>query len=272
MKKWIIIGGVALLAVIIVIVAGISNLGPMIKTAVNTYGPNITKTEVRLSDVGISLLSGEAKLKGFYLGNPKGFQSPEAMKVASVYVDVDEKSITGDTIIIDKVEVIGPEINYEKMGRTDNFKTILGNVQRRARAGESSDKQSGSESQGKKLLINNFILKEGKVKLAMSALGRETSVSASLPNIHLKNLGQGGAYAAEVMEEILTALYATVTSPAVTSALTKGLEELGSSVKTARQGAEKDIEEAKKQLEAAGKGDQKALETVADKVKGVLGK
>ena len=74
MKKFIYIG-IALLGIVAaVLIIGISNLGPIIKTAVNKYGPAMTKTDLRISDVSISLFSGEAKLKDFYLGNPKGFK------------------------------------------------------------------------------------------------------------------------------------------------------------------------------------------------------
>ena len=103
MKKWLLIGVAFVVIVIIVLVIGISNLGPMIKTAVNTYGPKMTKTEVHLGDVDVSIFSAEAQLQDFYLGNPKGFKSPDAIKVGSIYVNVDEGSITGETIIIDKI-------------------------------------------------------------------------------------------------------------------------------------------------------------------------
>jgi uncharacterized protein involved in outer membrane biogenesis len=108
MKKLLLIGGVIIVIIIVALVIGVSKLGPIIKNAVNTYGPKLTKTEVSLSDVNISLLSGKAKPKDLILGNPQGFKSAEAMKVGSILVDVDEKSLTKDTIVIDKIEVIAP--------------------------------------------------------------------------------------------------------------------------------------------------------------------
>ena len=131
MKKWILIGSAAIIVIVFVVVfVGLSNLGPIMKKAVNTYGPKITKTELHVADVGVSILSAEAKVKAFFLGNPKGFKSPSAMKVGSVFVNVDEKSLTGETIIIERVEVKEPEINYEKKGKTDNFNAILNNVKK----------------------------------------------------------------------------------------------------------------------------------------------
>ena len=213
MKKWIFIGlGAIVVLLIVVVVVGLSKLGPLVKMAVNTYGPKITGTELRVDDVGISIFSAEAKLKKFFLGNPTGFKSPSAMKVGSVYVDVDESSITKDTIIINKVEVVGPEITYEKRGKTDNFKSILNNVQKNVPKGESAKKEPSKEGPGKKLIINDFILKNGKVNLEVAMAGGvlgDQEIKADLPDIHLKDIGKkkGGASAAEVAEEIFAALY-----------------------------------------------------------------
>ena len=160
MKKWIFIGGGVIVVMIIVVVVLIaSNLGPMIKTAVNKYGPEITKTDVRLGDVNISIFSAEAKLKDFFLGNPKGFESPYAMKVGSIHLNVDEKSITGNPIIIDKIEVLAPEISYEKIGKTDNFMAILNNVKKTAGADKkAAQKQSDKKDSGKKIIIRKLFV------------------------------------------------------------------------------------------------------------------
>jgi uncharacterized protein involved in outer membrane biogenesis len=264
MKKWILIGGGVVILIIIFLVVGISKLGPMIKSAVNTYGPRITKTEVRLADVGVSIFSGEANLKDFYLGNPKGFKSPKAISVGSIHVDVDEASVTSDTIIIDKIEVVRPEVTYEKVRGTDNLRTILNNVKSTVGAGEPSKKQPEKEGEGKKILIRNFIVSGGKVNLAMSVLAGKT-ISAALPDIHLKDIGKNGASPAEAFEEVFAALYAKITSPAVTDTLNQGLKALGSDI-----GAVGDS--AKKQLEAAGEDAKKEVEAVTDTVKGLFGK
>ena len=255
MKKWIIIGGAVAIFIIILIVVGISNLGPIVKSAVNTYVPKITKTEVRLEDVDISIFSGEARLKDFCLGNPKGFKSPQAIKVGSIYVDVDEGSLAGETIIIDKIEVVRPEITYEKAHQTDNFKTILNNVKTTVGTKEPPKKQPEKESGGKKILIRNFIVRDGKVNLTMSMLVGK-SISTSLPDIHLKNVGKKkeGVSPAKAFEEVFAALYEKITSPEVTDKLNQELKALAPDI------------------EAVTKDAKKELEAVTDKVKGLFGK
>ena len=265
MKKLVLIGCAIVIIIAVLLVAGFSNIGPIIKNAVNTYGPGMTKTEVRLGDVGISLFSGEAKLKDFYLGNPKGFQSPHAMNVRSIYVDLDEESLTGDTVIIDKIEVVSPEITYEKAIGTDNLKTILDNVKRSVSKGKVSKKKSREEGEGKKILVRDFIIRDGTVNLAMSMLGGR-GVRAPLPDIHLKDLGKekNGLSYAELFNVVFASLYETITSPAVIDVLNQGLAELGSSVGAVGEGA---IEA----LGTVGEGAQKEIEAVTDQVKGLFG-
>ncbi len=267
MKKWILIGAGAIVVIIVVAVILIaSNIGPTIKKAVNTYGPGITKTEVRLGDVDISLFSAKAKLKNLFLGNPNGFKSPYAMKVGSIAVDVDEKSITGDTIVIDRIEVLSPDISYEKIKGTDNFKTIVRNVQSSVGAEkQASKKQEGQEQAGKKLLIKDFVVKGGKVNLTTSLLGGK-SISAPLPDIHLKDIGKkkGGASPAEAFNEVFQSLYAKITSPAVTDSLNKGLKSLGTTLNALGSGSAK-------QLQSVQENAKKTTEGLKDKLKNILG-
>ena len=62
MKRGILIGGGALAVLIVVGVVFLwSNIGSVIKTAVEKFGPEILKAEVTLSEVDISATSGEGR-------------------------------------------------------------------------------------------------------------------------------------------------------------------------------------------------------------------
>jgi len=265
MKKWVIIAGVVIVVVTVLVVVLLSNLGPVIKTAVNTYGPKITKTDVHLSNVDVSLLSAQAKIKKFYLGNPARFKSPEAMTVKSIFINMDEKSVLEDPIIIEKIEVVTPEITYEKMGRTDNFQAILNNIKRTAGAEKASEKKAAGKSKGKKIIIKDFIIRDGKIKLVTSILGGE-GIFSPLPDIHLKNIGQkkGGASPAEALKEIFATLYAKIISPDVMDAFNNQLKELGSSIDAAGKSITS-------QAETAGEGIKKETDSLKGKIKGLLG-
>jgi len=266
MKKWIYIGIGAIVVVAAIIIFGLSNLGPIIKRAVNSYGPKITKTELHVDDVGVSIFSAEAKIKQFFLGNPAGFNTPSAMKVGSVLVKVDEKSLTSDTIVIDRIEVISPEITYEKRGEIDNFNTILKNITKTSSSEKGAKKESEKEGTGKKLIIRDFIVKQGKVNMELSVYGiGDKKISATLPDIHLKDIGKNknGESPAEAFKEVFAALYGKITSPAVTDVLNKELSSMGVNLDSLGKDA------IKKLGDIIGK--EKGLDDIGKKVKGILG-
>lgn len=257
MKKWILIAGGIVVAVIVVAVVMIAtNLGPMIKKAVNEYGPGVTKTKVSLGNVDVSLFSGKAKLKELFLGNPEGFKSPYAMKVRSILVDIDEKSITGDTIIIERIEILSPDISYEKIKGGDNFQAIMKNVQSSVGSEKQAPtNQEGKKGAGKKLLIRDFVVKGGKVNLTMPLLAGKT-INAPLPDIHLKDIGKkkGGASPAEAFNEVFQSLYAKITSPAVTDTLNKGLKSLGANLNALGSGSTEHLKSTQESAKKAAKG------------------
>ncbi len=259
MKKVLISGCVVVVAIVAVVFFTLSNLGPIVKKMVNTIGPKITKTEVSVADVGISVFGGEAKIKDFFLGNPKGFKSDQAMTVGSIYVDIDESSITENPIIINKIEIVAPEITYEKIKNSDNFQTLLKNVQGSVKAEKKSSKDEKSD---KRIVIHNVIVKDGKVNLTMTALAGKT-ITAPLPDIHLKDIGKQkeGATPAEAFEQIFSSIYGSISADSVTQVFTDGLKQLGglkdlgaTGLKTGTDAAQKLMDSSTKSVESATKG------------------
>lgn len=253
MKKWIwiSIGGLVVL-VIVAIVIGLSNLGPIIKKAVNSYGPRITKTELHVGDVDVGLFSAKAKIQDFFLGNPEGFKAPEAIRVGSIFVSLDKGSLTKDTIVLKRVEIISPLVTYEKSGRGDNFQTILKNVKDSATKETSSAKgEPPVESSGKKLIIEDLVITGGKVRLFTDIPGLGTrSVTASIPEIHLKDIGKdkGGETPAQAIKKILEAMYAKLKTPEVLGTIREQLKAL-----------DPRVQEKLKELETKGKELEKGL-------------
>ncbi len=271
MKKLLIAGVVVVVVVAAGLILTLSNLGPLVKKTVNTIGPKVTKTDVNVSDVSISIFSGEAKIKDFLLGNPKGFKTAQAMKVGSVYVDIDEGSITQNPIIINKIEIVKPEITYEKISGTDNFKQLLKNVQQSAKSEKqaSSKTSSTADKSGKKIVINDVIVKDGKVNLTMAMLaGKE--ISAPLPDIHLKDIGKEkqGATPAEAFEQIFSSLYDSISSDSVTQVFNDGLKQLGSLKDLGASGLKTGEDAAKQAADSAAKG----VESATEGLKGLFNK
>lgn len=244
MKKIIFIGvGAVIIAVIAMIVFAILNLGSLIKAATETYGPQITKTEVRLDSADISILSGSGTLKGFLLGNPEGFSMPSALECATMRVTVVKESLTTDKIVIEEIFLDGPVVSYEKKGNTDNFKAILANIkqtvasEKKEAKAEDAPTDTGSE---KTIQINNFIVKNGRINLGGSLLdtfGSEKGLGIPMPDIHMKDIGkEKQTTPAEAFAMVLAEMTGDIAGT-VTQVAKQLSETLGKAVEGAASGA-----------------------------------
>jgi hypothetical protein len=220
MKKLLII--LFVVVPILVIAAGVGlyfSINWITKNGVETFGPRMTRTEVKLESSNISLFSGKGSLKGLFIGNPKGFKTESAFQVKEIRVAMDVSSILSDRLIIEEIVVNAPEINYERDIKSSNIETIFSNV--RSLSGKPEKQAttvgkggSGESKRGdeKKVQINNFIVKNGKVNMSATLL-RGNNVIVSLGEIHLKNIGAGkeGKTGSEVFEEIFGIMNTAIT-------------------------------------------------------------
>jgi len=231
-KKWLSAAVVLLALVMLAAVVLVTRLDGLITRAVNTYGPDITGTDVHLDDVRVSFFSGNITIKNLTMGNPKGFRSPRAMRVASVSVSLEPASLLSDTIIIRHLEIVEPDITYEKRGGTDTFKTIAKHAERKAKEAGIASGETGQEKPGKKLLIREFISRGGRVTLHTPDLPSGTA-GAALSDMQMRDVGgKDGAPPSEVFSRILAVLYDRLTMPIVIDTLNRGVLE-------ARKSAEK---------------------------------
>lgn len=190
--------------VIIGLVVVVLNLDKLVKNGVETVGPKITQTEIRLDGVTLMPFSGSGKLKGFFMGNPQGFKTPSAIEVGAMEVKVNLSSLKTDQIVVEKVVVRAPVITFEGNLSGSNLKKIMQNVEAATGSG-----QDGGTS--KKIQIKDLIITGGKINFSFTGLGGRT-VSAPLPDIHLTNIGTDdkGATVAQATQQILGAVVSNV--------------------------------------------------------------
>jgi len=205
--------------VVLLLVVALTMIGvyfnSMIKAGVEAVGPKITGTIVKLDAVDISPFSGQGRLKGLVVGNPKGFQTESAFKIADAKVKVDQKTALSDKLIIEEILIDGPEITYEGSPSGSNLSKIQENV---AAFGKSVGTKEGAESKSekkdptqKKVQINHFIVKNGQVKLSASLL-KGKALTVRLPDLHLRDIGKesGGVMVQQAAAEVLMAINKSV--------------------------------------------------------------
>ncbi len=196
----VILGGIAL---VVLAVVAIFYLGPIVKAGVEKAGPRIAKVPVKLDGASISIFNGNGELKGFVLGNPEGFKTPEAVKVGTVAISLVPKTVTSSKVIVRSIRVEAPEITYEAGFGGSNIGKILENMQ----STEKQEKSGGAKSSSKALQVDDFLITGGKVHVSATVLGG-VSATLALPEIHFSNLGQGpeGITAAELSSKVFSAV------------------------------------------------------------------
>jgi hypothetical protein len=250
MKK-LIIRGVVVLLVLLVVAVGVSIyfLGSIVKKGVETVGPQITRTEIKLDSATLSLLSGSGKLKGLLVGNPEGFKTESAIKVGSVSVGVVAGSVFSDKVHVTQVNVQAPEITFEGGLKGNNLSKLLDNVQAAAGGSDKTSATSKDTSSSKKLQVDDFVISGGKIHLSIDAgpLGGK-SATVPLPEIHLTNLGSGpdGITAADLTAKVLKELLQAAIPAAEKAVVDLGKGAATGVVKEAGKTATEGVEKATK--------------------------
>jgi len=211
MKKGLMYGIGGVIVIVVAVVAGVFLFsGDIIKTAVEEMGPKLTKSEVKLAKVDLSLTSGEASLSGLKIGNPAGFKTSHAFQLDNISVKIDTGTITSDTIVINEILINAPDViaEFNKFSfnplkasesvkeslKTSNFIAIQNNVDAFVKAnsgGGSSSAPASSSSDGpqKNLIIEKFRMTDVKVK-AVAHEGLKLDQSLPPFSISLDNIGK----------------------------------------------------------------------------------
>lgn len=215
---------IGVLALAVIVGAGIyylySNIGGIVKAAIETYGSAATQAKVTVDKVDLSLSTGEGRIAGVFVGNPKGFATTQALTVGTVSVKLDTNSVARTPIIIKEVVISAPSVTYERGTGGGNLEAIQDNVQRYAGLAKPAaggqtpapssppaSKPAGGDTPEPKFIIENLYVRDGKVAVSHTALQGRT-LSSGLPAIHLKEIGKdkGGATPAEITEKVLGAI------------------------------------------------------------------
>ena len=222
MKKIMIILGIVVVVVVVAVVFIGSQSGTIIKHAVEKFGPEITGTEVTLSDVDISLLSGKAAINNLVIGNPKGFKSDSAISIGTVELALDLGSLTSDKIQVNKILMDAAELTFE-LNNTggSNISALQKNIEQRtaSASGSSTNSGSASSSESQSMAVDNIYINKTKVNVVASALGGK-GTGLVLPDIHMKDIGKSGK--GESPAEVANQVFAKL-SKAVIAAVSKEL-------------------------------------------------
>jgi hypothetical protein len=223
----------SLVAVVVVLFIGAIgylyfSLNSLIKKAVETVGPTITRTDVRLASARLSPFSGSGALNGFVICNPEGFKGPFALKLGSIAVSVDKETILKDPIVVNSVIIRGPEIALIGTPSGNNLGKLMQNIQSSGSSSKTKEEKPTKEASSKKFVIKEVVISGTKVHLAASALDQKVNQTISIPDIRLQNIGTAGKgiSARDVAMQIITPLINAAAKEGINALAKQGLQQL----------------------------------------------
>lgn len=241
--------GIGLAVVAVVVIGAVyflySNLGGLVKTAIEKYGSEATQAKVSVGSVDITPSSGAGAISKLMVGNPSGFSTPSAFSLGQISLKIDTSTITQNPIVIKEVVIAAPKITYEHASGGSNLDKLKENVTRYAGAAggkqggaSGGDKKAADGKEEKKIIIENLYVRDGQIGISHSLLKGKT-LDASLPTIHLTDIGKGsgGASPAEVANRVIGAISEQASKVAVSDIEKQVKGAVGDAVKSMTDGA-----------------------------------
>jgi hypothetical protein len=246
MKKLFLGVVIALVVLIVVAVIGVGLfLDSIVKMGMETAGPKITQVSIKVDAVNLSLLNGSARVKGFVIGNPEGYKTPQAISVGSAAVGVNPLTIFSDKIVVRSVRIEAPEITFEGGLGGNNLSKIMDNVNAVAKNGgpaaTNTTAKAGNEP-GRKMEVDDFLITGAIVHVSLTGIGGR-EMTLTLPDIHLTNLGtdRAGITATDLTRRVLGAI-TTATIKAVANATTDIGKVTGNLGKDAQKAVDQNVD------------------------------
>ena len=217
-----------ILLVVVLMIVVLSNLDRGIKTAVETIGTELTGSEVTLSSVDLSLTDAKGSFSGLRVGNPQGFAAADAFKLGLISFAMDAEHLADNTIVIDSLRIVAPEITMERADGRSNLDQIQANI---ADYLGTDSGQESADTEGKKFIIRDLRITDAVVHYAI--LGGK-GLDLELPDLHLTNIGgsaeggdgvSGAEAAAEIIGAITRAAGKAVSQSGAIKDMGKSLED-----------------------------------------------
>jgi uncharacterized protein involved in outer membrane biogenesis len=173
--------------------------------------------------VDLSLTTAKGSFSGLRVANPEVFSAADAFTLGEISFAMDADSLASDTSIIDSLLILAPENTLERADGRSNLDLIQSNI---ASYLGTDTEQSSSAEGGKKIIIRDLRITDGKISYAIL---NGKGIDLPLPDLHLTDIGQseGGMSGAEAAAEIINAIVGAAGSAVSQSGAVK---ELGRSL------------------------------------------
>jgi hypothetical protein len=227
MRKVFIIVGVLIVIIAAVVVYILTNLDSIVKSAIERYGSETTKTAVHVSSVAIHLTAGEGEINGLSVANPQGFSAPNVFHMGKISVKIDTRTVTSSPIVISELHISAPQVVYEmNPALASNILVLKKNIQEsKVVSKKQAPEEKKADGKELKIVIKKLMMDNGRIEAHVAALGDKPE-TVTLRHIEMTNIGgHDGATPAQVAEQILTVLVEEVGLAVSQAGLEKTLDK-----------------------------------------------
>lgn len=185
------------------------NLSSIVKSGIETLGPELTKCPITVGSVSLSPLTGSGTVRDLVVGNPEGFKTAHALRLGKVHVEVDLRSLLADTLVVKEIRIEAPDIVYEVGLGSSNIGTLRKNL------AQASGKSRPGPKACRKIRIDHIVVKDGRISLSAGFLGGN-ALPIPLPEVEMRDIGKadGGAGVAEAVAVFFAHLASNVAGAA----------------------------------------------------------
>ncbi len=194
-----------LVGLVVLAMVGWMWLDAIAKTAVEKGSTYALGVETNLDSMSLSLLRGRMVMDGLRIANPEGFSDSYLMKSGTFDVDLKTSSIFSDTIVLNKFELDGLELNIEQRVGGTNISKIMDNLKK-----FESEKEE-KEPSGKKVQIDTITIRN--VVVHYKLVSGLPPVTIKLPEVVLEDVASddsGGIIVAELVGKMFVGILKAV--------------------------------------------------------------
>ena len=170
----------------------------LVKYAIEHFGSQITGVSVSVSQVKLEPAEGKGLIAGLLVGNPKGYDTPNAFALEEVRLVLDVATLTSGVVRIKEITIQAPVVTREGSRGNTNLDAIQKHVNAQAGKGGGEKKKTADSSGGTRFIIDHVYVRDAKVNLGGTA-------TLPVPDLHLRDIGKksNGASAGEVVSSVL---------------------------------------------------------------------
>ena len=189
-----------IIGIILIVLLGLGIVGVifadhLIKVGIETVGSAMTKCDISVERVRLALLRGHLRIENLAVGNPEGYNTPNAFTLTKIQIDMVPLSVLSKKIHVKEVQIIDPKVTYEvaPLKFQSNIGAIQKNITAFLPAGDDDKEEKKEEKEekkeGKKVQIDHVLIDGGQINVSATIAGGH-SLPVPLPKIEMNDIGK----------------------------------------------------------------------------------